>query len=105
MVEELHNSFLLCISKCNAPEIYAFLKKRPIENIMKIRNSDGWTVLHVLGQNNRVNTAEFLIRYSKETYGDQFTEEIQTWVNEKAYDDDLTCTHMAILRGSLVKNI
>ena len=105
MAEDLSNDFLLCISKCTLPEIYAFIKRTQISNIMCIRGSDGCTALHVLASNNRVNTAEFLIRYSKETYGKFFLEEIENWVNSKTHEEQITCLHMAILRGSLVTSI
>ena len=32
-----------------------------------------------------------------------FESNVEAWVNETTFDDELTCTHMAILRGNLVK--
>lgn len=105
MAEDLQSDFLLCISKCSLQEIYAFLMKKHIPNIMKVRGSDGYTALHILASNNRLNAAEFLIRYCKDHYGPMFFKDIAVWVNETTYDEELTCTHMAILRGNLVLSI
>jgi hypothetical protein len=102
MAEDLHSDFLHCISKYPLPEIYAFLMKKHIPNIMKVRGSDGFTALHILASHNRLSAAEFLIRFAKEHYGPLFFQEVPGWVNETTHDEELTCLHMAIMRGNLV---
>ena len=102
MVEELHNEFLSYIGKNSVAEIYSFLRRNKLTNILEIRGADGCTALHYIAQNNRYNIAEFLIHHCKETHGPTFVEEISTWINEKTIEDNYTCTHIAILRGNLV---
>jgi len=102
MAEDLHNDFLTCIIKCNLSEIYNFLMKRQISNIMKLRGTDGYTALHFLASNNKYSTAEFLFRFCKDQYGPLFHAEVRDWVNETSYEERNTCTHLAVSRGNLV---
>ena len=69
---------------------------------MSIRGADNMTALHVVASNNRLHTAEFLIRFAKETYGASFENEMKEWVNSATAEEQMTCTQMAILRGNLV---
>ena len=78
MVEELHNEFLSYIGKNSVAEIYSFLRRNKLTNILEIRGADGCTALHYIAQNNRYNIAEFLIHHCKETHGPTFVEEIST---------------------------
>ena len=91
----------MCISKNSLPEIYAFLKNTKI-NIMKVRGADGYTALHILASNNKYSSAAFILKYSKENYGETFEAEIANWINATTLEDELTCTHVSILRGNLV---
>lgn len=101
MAEDLSNEFMLRIGRSPLPEIYAFIKKNSISKIMSIRGADNCTALHVLASNNRLHAAEFLIRFAKETYGESFSDEMEIWVNCTTNEDQMTCTHLAILRGNL----
>lgn len=102
MAEETQNDFLSCISKCTIQEIYSFLMKKQVGNIMHIRGKDGYTVLHTLAQSNKTQTVEFIMRYCKDHYGTLYFKEVEGWVNEVTSDEQLTCTHMAVVRGNLV---
>ena len=69
---------------------------------MSVRGADNMTALHMASSNNRLHTAQFLIRMSQETYGSSFEYEMKEWVNTTTTEDQMTCTQMAILRGNLV---
>lgn len=102
MVDETHNDFLSCISKSTIQEIYSFLMKKQVGNIMHIRGKDGYTVLHTLAQSNKPQTVEFIMRYCKDHYGTLYFKEVEAWVNEVTHEEQLTCVHFAVLRGNMV---
>lgn len=42
------------------------------------------------------------MRYCKDHYGTLFFKEKETWLNLKTTEEELTCLHIAIMRGNLV---
>jgi hypothetical protein len=102
MAEESQEEFLKCISQSTIQEIYAYLMRKKPSNIMHICDKDGYTVLHTLAHHNKPQIVEFIMRYCKDCYSTLFFKEKDDWVNKKTYDEELTCVHIAIMRGNLV---
>src|SRR5574343_287089 len=102
MAQETQEDFLRCISQCTIQEIYAFLMRRDHGNIMSIRDKDGYSVLHTLAHYNKPQIVEFIMRYCKDHYGTLFFREKEAWLNLKTNEEELTCLHIAIMRGNLV---
>ncbi|OMJ88124.1 hypothetical protein SteCoe_10026 [Stentor coeruleus] len=95
------SEFFQLLSNENLIDIMSFLKRSPSLNIMNLTQQGNFTVLHFLASNRKFTTVDFILNFCKSNYN-LTQEELKSWLDKTANtDEELTCTHMAILAGQL----
>lgn len=101
---DLENKFFELLLNGNISEISDFLMKPSLPRIMDFTQKDNFTILHFLASNSKFALAKYIIEFCKENYNPT-PEELKSWLEQTTSNENLTCTHMAILAGQLVISI
>lgn len=70
-------------------------------DVLKFKDSRGYSALHVAALNSNSNVVELLLDYVQQVFPEDEKEVSLEWINRKT-EEDFTALHFAAFRGNLV---